>query len=184
MSLSLFLMVLLSPLFILVAAAVKLDSEGPALFSQSRLGINGEIFSLLKFRSMRVGLENDRAHAGSRNDPRITRVGRVIRRFRIDELPQIWNVFKGEMSFVGPRALMEEEVDVFQRTIPFFSIRHAIRPGITGWAQINYPHGASEEDALAKLEYDLYYLKNLSPILDIVILLKTIRTVLLGKGAR
>jgi lipopolysaccharide/colanic/teichoic acid biosynthesis glycosyltransferase len=133
---------------------------------------------------MKVGAENNRQFAGYKNDPRITRVGKVIRLFRIDEIPQMWNVMKGDMSFIGPRALMEEEVEAFVPRVPYFSLRHSVRPGVTGWAQINYPHGATEEDALAKLEYDLYYIKNLSSILDLMILARTIRTVLFGKGAR
>ena len=107
-----------------------------------------------------------------------------MRFFRIDEIPQMWNVIKGEMSFIGPRALIEAEVDEFSPQIPYFSLRHSIRPGITGWAQINYPHGATVRDALAKLEYDLYYIKNLSPLLDLIILARTVKTVLFGRGAR
>ena len=133
---------------------------------------------------MKAGCENDRCYAGQRNDPRIIRVGRVIRFFRIDEIPQMWNVIRGDMSFIGPRALIEMEVEEFAPQIPYFSLRHSIRPGITGWAQVNYPHGAPVEDALAKLEYDLYYIKNLSPFLDLLILARTVRTVLFGKGAR
>ena len=118
------------------------------------------------------------------DDPRITRVGKILRVSRFDEIPQLWNVIRGEMSFIGPRALMEEEVNEFTPQIPYFSLRHSIRPGITGWAQINYPHGATVQDGLAKLEYDLYYLKNLSPLLDLIILVRTVRTVMFGRGAR
>ncbi|HBE44332.1 MAG TPA: sugar transferase, partial [Deltaproteobacteria bacterium] len=113
-----------------------------------------------------------------------TRVGRIIRLARIDEMPQMWNVLKGEMSVIGPRALMVEEVEEFEKKVPYFSIRHAVKPGVTGWAQVNYKHGASVEDALEKLKYDLFYIKNLSPFLDFHILLRTIRVVLFGKGAR
>jgi lipopolysaccharide/colanic/teichoic acid biosynthesis glycosyltransferase len=133
---------------------------------------------------MKEGCENDRCYAGQRDDPRIIRVGRVIRFFRIDEIPQMWNVIRGDMSFIGPRALIESEVEEFAPQIPYFALRHSIRPGITGWAQANYPHGATVDNALAKLEYDLYYIKNLSPQLDLLILARTVRTVLFGKGAR
>jgi len=131
-----------------------------------------------------VGAENDRLHAGEKDDPRITRVGRILRLFRIDELPQMCNVLKGEMSFIGPRALIEEEVGEFESRIPYFSLRHSIRPGITGWAQVNYKHGATVEDGHEKLQYDLFYIKNLTPLLDLHILLKTLRVVVFGKGAR
>jgi len=133
---------------------------------------------------MKEGCENDRCYAGQRDDPRIIRVGRVIRFFRIDEIPQMWNVIRGDMSFIGPRALIESEVEEFAPQIPCLALRHSIRPGITGWAQANYPHGATVDNALAKLEYDLYYIKNLSPQLDLLILARTVRTVLFGKGAR
>jgi exopolysaccharide biosynthesis polyprenyl glycosylphosphotransferase len=177
------LLVALPPMF-LIWVAVRLDSPGAALFSQTRIGWQGRPFRLVKFRTMRTGAEMERAYAGRRDDPRITRVGKVLRRYRLDELPQLWNVVKGQMSFVGPRALMEQEVVAFDSEVPYFALRHAIRPGVTGWAQVNYPHGATVEDALEKLQYDLYYLKNLSFILDLHILLRTVRVVLFGKGAR
>jgi len=144
----------------------------------------GKPFQVLKFRSMRTGLENHRQFAGQRDDPRITKVGHIIRLFRTDELPQLWNVLKGEMSLIGPRALMEEEVRTFTSCIPYYSLRHSLRPGITGWAQVNYPHGVTENDALEKLQYDLFYIKNLSPVLELQIFMRTIRTVLFWKGAR
>lgn len=172
------------PVNFFTALAIKCDSKGPVFYHQKRIGWRGQPFSLIKFRSMKVDSESDRQFAGDKNDPRITRVGRIIRLFRIDEIPQMWNVIKGEMSFIGPRALMEEEVDEFTPQIPYFSLRHSIRPGITGWAQINYPHGTTVKDAMSKLEYDIYYIKNLSPQLDLIILARTIRTVLLGRGAR
>lgn len=172
------------PLALIVAVAVRFDSAGGVLYRQRRVGLSGNVFTLFKFRSMEEGTDHDRQHAGKKNDPRITRVGKIIRLFRIDELPQMWNVLKGEMSFIGPRALMEEEVREFDSSIPSFSLRHSIRPGITGWAQINYRHGATVEDGLEKLQYDLFYIKNLSPFLDFLILLKTTKVVLLGKGAR
>jgi exopolysaccharide biosynthesis polyprenyl glycosylphosphotransferase len=172
------------PLMAVVWIAIRLDSPGPALFIQRRIGWQGRPFNLIKFRSMRQGCEKERMQAGCLDDPRITRVGKILRLFRFDELPQLWNVLKGEMSFIGPRALMEEEVREFDPAIPYFGLRHAVRPGITGWAQVNYPHGVTMEDALEKLQYDLYYLKNMSFVLDLHILLRTVRVVLFRKGAR
>jgi len=177
-------LILLFPLLLLTAAAIRLDSAGPIFFQQKRIGLMGKPFQVLKFRSMRTGLENHRQFAGQRDDPRITKVGHIIRLFRIDELPQLWNVLKGEMSLIGPRALMEEEVRTFTSCIPYYSLRHSLRPGITGWAQVNYPHGVTENDALEKLQYDLFYIKNLSPVLELQIFMRTIRTVLFWKGAR
>jgi len=172
------------PLTIPVALAIRFESSGPVFYIQQRIGFYRRPFNLVKFRTMRTGLENHRKYAGQLDDPRITRVGRIIRLFRIDEIPQMLNVIIGDMSFIGPRALIEEEVNEFSREIPFFSMRHFIRPGITGWAQINYPHGTTIQDGLAKLEYDLYYIKNLSPLIDLIILVRTIKTVLLRHGAK
>ncbi|MFB3926857.1 MAG: sugar transferase [Syntrophales bacterium] len=172
------------PVLVAVAVAVKVDSPGPVFYRQRRVGRNGRLFTLWKFRSMKVGTENDRRLAGRKDDPRITRSGKVLRLFRIDEFPQLWNVLRGDMSMVGPRALIEGEVSGFESKIPYFSIRHCVRPGITGWAQVNYHHGVTEEDALEKLEYDLFYIKNLSALLDVHILLRTVRVVLFGRGAR
>ncbi len=183
-SLSLCGLVVSLPLMALLCIAVRLDSPGPALFVQKRIGRQERPFELYKFRTMRHGSENERAYAGRKDDPRITRVGKVLRLFRLDELPQLWNVLKGEMSLIGPRALMEEEVREFNPAVPYFSLRHTVRPGITGWAQVNYRHGATKEDALEKLQYDLYYLKNMSFLLDLDIKLKTVRVVLFWKGAR
>lgn len=177
-------LVLLSPLLLLTAAAIRIESPGPIFFLQRRIGHNEQSFQMIKFRSMRIGLENERQFAGQRKDPRITRVGRVIRLFRIDELPQLLNVLKGEMSLIGPRPLIEDEVQAFAPKIPYYNLRHCLRPGITGWAQVNYPHGVTEKDALEKLEYDLFYIKNLSILLDLHIVLRTIRTVVFSKGAR
>ena len=182
--LALFGLVLTLPLALVIAVAVKLDSQGEILYRQRRVGLNGNVFTLLKFRSMQIGTDHDRLHAGEKHDPRITRVGKIMRQFRIDELPQMWNVLKGELSFIGPRALMEEEVREFESRIPYFSLRHSIRPGITGWAQINYRHGIKVEDGLEKLQYDLFYIKNLSPFLDFNILFKTVKVVIYRKGAR
>jgi exopolysaccharide biosynthesis polyprenyl glycosylphosphotransferase len=177
-------LVLNLPIAALVALAIKLDSPGPLFYVQRRIGWNERAFDLVKFRSMKDGTHTERDFAGQRCDPRITRVGRVLRLFRLDEVPQLWNVLKGDMSFIGPRALMAEEVHAFTSQIPYFNLRHSIRPGITGWAQINYPHGATENDALEKLQYDLFYVKNLSPLLDLRIFLRTFYIVLFGKGAR
>jgi exopolysaccharide biosynthesis polyprenyl glycosylphosphotransferase len=172
------------PIAVLVALAIKLDSPGPLFYIQRRIGWNQRVFDLVKFRSMKDGTDAQRDFAGQWSDPRITKVGRVLRLFRLDEIPQLLNVLKGDMSFIGPRALMEEEVHAFGSLIPYFNLRHSIRPGITGWAQINYPHGAKENDALEKLQYDLFYIKNLSPLLDMHILLRTFYIVLYGRGAR
>jgi len=172
------------PITLSAAMVIKSESKGPVFYVHQRVGLNGRQFDLVKFRTMKAGFENKRQYAGQKDDPRITRVGRFLRIFRIDEIPQMWNVIKGEMSFIGPRALIASEVEEFSPQIPYFSLRHSIPPGITGWAQINYPHGATYRDALNKLEYDLYYIKNLSPLLDFIILVRTFRIVLFGKGAR
>ncbi|MEK6697989.1 MAG: sugar transferase [Nitrospirota bacterium] len=172
------------PLCAVAALAIKLDSKGPVLFRQRRIGLNGRPFSLLKFRTMRVGTERDRRFAGRKDDPRITRLGMILRLLRVDEIPQMWNVLKGDMSFIGPRALIEDEVREFEQKIPYFSLRHCIRPGITGWAQVNFRHCVHVEDSLERLRYDLFYIKNLSPLLDFHILMKTVKVVLFGKGAR
>lgn len=177
-------LVLTLPISLAAALAIRLESRGPVLYEQTRVGLNGQTFSLKKFRSMKNGTDGDREFAGDPDDPRITKTGRIIRRSRIDEIPQMWNVLKGEMSFIGPRALILDEVREFGTKVPYFSLRHAVRPGITGWAQVNYKHGAKVEDALEKLQYDLFYIKNLSPALDFHILLKTVKVVLSGKGAR
>lgn len=181
---SLFFFVITSPLFLIVMICIKIDSKGPVFYRQKRVGLNGSIFEVIKFRTMKIGTENNREFAGQKNDPRITRVGRIIRLARIDEIPQMWNVLKGEMGLIGPRALMVEEVEEFEKKVPYFSIRHSVKPGVTGWAQVNYQHGATVEDALEKLKYDLFYIKNLSPFLDFHILLRTVRVVLFGKGAQ
>jgi len=179
-----FILIITLPILLFAIIAIKLDSSGPVFFRQKRIGLNRESFEILKLRTMKMGTENDRKHAGKKEDPRITRVGRILRLFRIDEIPQLLNVLKGEMNFIGPRALMLEEVEEFEKKIPYFSMRHSIKPGVTGWAQVNYPHGATVKDAIEKLKYDLFYIKNLSPFLDFHIILRTIRVVLFGKGAR
>lgn len=181
---SLILLLLTFPVIALFALLVKLDSKGPAFFRQQRVGLYGEPFQLVKLRSMRTDAEKDGAKWAEENDPRITRIGRLIRKLRIDELPQTWSVLLGHMSFVGPRPEVPKFVEDLEEEIPFYSERHMVKPGITGWAQINYPYGASTEDARCKLEYDLYYAKNYTPFLDLVILLQTVRVILWPEGAR
>lgn len=179
-----FLLFLLSPLMVITAFAIRLDSPGPIFYRQHRVGKRLSIFSVYKFRSMAYNAEEHGVKWTQKKDPRVTRVGRVIRLCRIDETPQLWNVFTGDMSLVGPRPERPEFVNVLDSQIPYYSVRHTVAPGITGWAQINYPYGASIDDALKKLEYDLYYIKNMSILLDLKILLKTVGVVILGQGAR
>ena len=182
---SLIVLVIGLPLALIAALAVKLDSKGPVLYRQPRVGLFGEPYNILKIRSMRTDAEAaGKAVWAAENDPRITRVGHIIRKLRIDELPQLWCVLKGEMSFVGPRPERPSFVDELERQLPYYAERHMVKPGLTGWAQINYPYGASVEDARVKLEYDLYYAKNYSPFLDLLILLQTVRVVLWPEGAR
>jgi len=173
------------PIFLLVAVAIRCDSPGPIFLRQERVGELGRFFTLLKFRTM---VQDAEAQTGpvwaADRDPRITRVGSWLRKTRLDEIPQIWNVFKGEMSFIGPRPERPHFVAQLQEKIPYYAERHSVKPGITGWAQIRYPYGSTVEDAEEKLQYDLYYVKNMSGFLDIDILLSTIRVVLFGKGAR
>jgi sugar transferase (PEP-CTERM system associated) len=181
---ALFLILVTLPVSVVVMAAIKMESKGPVFFRQKRVGFRGEVFEVVKFRSMVDDAESNGAVWASENDPRVTKVGKVIRKLRIDELPQLWNVIKGEMSIVGPRPERPEFVEELQKTIPFYFIRHVVKPGVTGWAQINFKYGASKEDALEKLQYDLYYVKNLSFFLDTRVILKTIRVVVFGVGAR
>jgi sugar transferase (PEP-CTERM system associated) len=178
------LLLYLSPLIVVFALLVKLDSRGPAFFRQVRVGLYGEPFTLVKLRSMRTDAEAEGARWAERDDPRITRLGKFIRKVRIDELPQLWTVLTGRMSFVGPRPEVPKFVDSLEDQLPYFAERHMVKPGITGWAQINYPYGASTEDARRKLEYDLYYAKNYTPFLDLLILLQTLRVILWPEGAR
>ena len=177
--------VVTSPLMLLAVLLLKLTSKGPVLYKQVRVGKDGVNFHVLKFRSMYVDAEaRTGAVWASKNDPRITPVGRYLRKFRIDELPQFWNVLRGDMSFVGPRPERPEFVQALSEKIPFYRQRHCVRPGITGWAQINHKYGDTVEDTITKLEYDLYYIKNISFALDIYIILNTLKTVLLGRGAQ
>lgn len=178
------LLILTLPIIVLFALLVKLDSKGPAFFRQTRVGLYGQQIELVKLRSMRIDAEKDGAKWAEKDDPRITRLGKFIRKVRIDELPQVWTVLKGEMSFVGPRPEVPQFVADLDDKLPYYAERHMVKPGITGWAQINYPYGASVEDARAKLEYDLYYAKNYTPFLDLLILLQTVRVVLWPDGAR
>jgi len=183
--LSFLLLALTGPVILFFALLIRLESHGGSFFKQERVGLYGQKFKILKLRSMRADAEaGGKAIWASENDPRITRVGRFIRKVRIDELPQAWSVLKGEMSFVGPRPERPEFVDDLQTQMPFYAERHIVKPGITGWAQINYPYGASIEDSRHKLEYDLYYAKNYTPFLDLLIILQTIRVVLWPEGAR
>ncbi len=178
-------LVLSLPLMGTIALLVKSTSTGPALYHQRRVGRHGRIFVVHKFRTMGVDAEAETGPvwASKTGDARVTRIGRTLRRTRLDELPQLWNVLKGEMSFVGPRPERPEFVSELTREIPYYGQRHAMRPGITGWAQVRYTYGASVEDALQKLQYDLYYIKNASVALDLFIMFETIKTVILRKGA-
>lgn len=178
------LLVLTAPLIVLFALLVKLDSKGPAFFRQTRVGLFGQPFDVIKLRSMRTDAEAAGAQWATKDDPRVTRIGRFIRKVRIDELPQVWSVLRGEMSFVGPRPERPEFVAELEEHLPYYAERHMVKPGITGWAQINYPYGASIADSRNKLEYDLYYAKNYTPFLDLLILLQTLRVVLWHEGAR
>jgi exopolysaccharide biosynthesis polyprenyl glycosylphosphotransferase len=178
-------LILASPLALLTAIAIKLDSPGPILFRQERVGQNEQTFVLYKFRSMCCGAESKTGPVwAEENDPRVTRVGRIMRKLRIDEIPQMFNVLRGDMSFVGPRPERAFFVSSLKESIPYYQLRFAVKPGITGWAQISYGYGANETDAIEKLQYDLYYVKNMSPIFDLQIILETIKVVLLGKGAQ
>ncbi len=178
-------LVLAAPVLALAALAVKLDSRGPLFYRQERVGRHGRPFWITKLRTMRVDAEADgRPQWAGKRDPRITRVGRLLRLTRVDEIPQILSVLKGDMSFVGPRPERAFFVEQLEQQIPYFGLRQAVRPGLTGWAQLRYPYGASVEDAKAKLEYDLYYIKNGSLFLDLAILFHTVRHVLLARGAR
>jgi sugar transferase (PEP-CTERM system associated) len=178
------LSVLTAPIMILTAVAIRLESPGPVIYRQERVGRGGGTFTVLKFRSMRVDAEKDGvARWAAAGDPRVTRIGRLIRKLRIDELPQLLNVVRGEMSFVGPRPERPGFVAALKEQIPFYDLRHSVKPGLTGWAQVRYSYGASVDDARTKLQFDLYYLKNHSLFLDILVLFETIRVVLFREGA-
>ncbi len=170
------------PIMILAAIIVKLESRGPIFFIQERIGEGNKKFNIVKFRSMTTDAEKDGPKWASKNDNRITKWGKIMRATRIDELPQLWNVLRGEMSFVGPRPEREFFIQQLEKEIPYYNLRHTVKPGLTGWAQVMYPYGASVEDAYRKLQYDLYYIKHHDILFDIKILLKTITIVVFGKG--
>src|SRR4030042_3349136 len=183
-AISLIGLTLLFPLLFVVSILIKMDSNGPVFYRQKRVGKNGKVFSLIKFRSMVEKAETNGPVWAGENDSRVTRVGKWIRRLRIDEIPQMFNVLKGDMSFVGPRPERPFFVEKLREEIPYYDQRFSVKPGITGWAQIKYPYGASKEDALEKLKYVLYYIKNMSPLLDLLIIFETVKVVLFRKGAR
>ena len=173
------------PIMLPLALIIRLESPGPVIFRQSRVGLRGKTFELLKFRSMRADAEQGTgAQWAQVNDPRVTRLGKYLRKFRLDELPQFINIIRGEMGFVGPRPERPVFVAQLRQSISYYDERHSVRPGLTGWAQVQYPYGASEEDAARKLEYDLFYLKNMSIFFDCAIILQTVRHVCKGNGAR
>jgi lipopolysaccharide/colanic/teichoic acid biosynthesis glycosyltransferase len=178
------LLAILWPVMVALLLIVWLESGRPAIFRQPRLGRAGEVFTAYKYRTMRAQQgSDDQADIYTREgDPRITRVGRWLRKLRLDELPQLWNVVRGDMSLIGPRAEWTKCAERYEQKIPFYHFRHLVKPGITGWAQVNYPYGESDEDAIEKLKYDLYYIRHYSLKLDAMIVLKTVHTVLFGKG--
>jgi len=176
--------ILALPIGLLTALLIKLDSRGPVFYRQERVGNNGKTFVLLKFRSMRVDAEQAGPVWASKDDDRTTRVGRIIRKVRIDEIPQFWNILRGEMAFVGPRPERPHFVAQLAQEIPYYEQRHLIPPGLTGWAQIKYPYGASIEDARQKLQYDLFYVKNQSLMLDAIVLFETIKIIIFGRGGQ
>ena len=174
--------ILTSPIMLIAALIVKLESPGPVIYSQARVGEHNVEFNVHKFRSMRNDAEKDGAKWAVKNDPRVTKFGNFMRKTRIDELPQLLNVLKGEMSFIGPRPERMVFIKDLEKVIPYYNLRHLVKPGLTGWAQVMYPYGASVEDAERKLEYDLYYIKHHSISLDIAIMFMTLKTVVFGKG--
>lgn len=179
------ILLLVLPVIPLVILAIKLDSRGPVLYRQKRVGLGGKVFYCYKFRTMRQDAEADTGATWALDDdPRITKVGKFLRTARLDEIPQLWCVLKGDMSFVGPRPERPEFVEMLAREIPFYEVRNAVRPGITGWAQVRYKYGNTVEDSKEKLQYDLYYIKNMSLGLDLMIMFQTIKIVLLGRGAQ
>ena len=177
-------LILLSPLILIISILIKIDSRGPVFYRQERAGEKGKIFKLLKFRSMFENAETNGPVWAEQDDNRVTRIGRWMRKWRFDEIPQMLNVLKGDMSFVGPRPERSFFVEQLRKEIPFYDQRFYVKPGITGWAQIKYRYGASKDDSLEKLKYDLYYIKNLSSLFDMIIIFETVKVVLFGKGAR
>ncbi|MCH7344141.1 TIGR03013 family PEP-CTERM/XrtA system glycosyltransferase [Pelomonas sp. CA6] len=179
------ILVFAAPIMLITALLIKLESSGPVFYKQERVGLNGRIFNVIKFRSMRADAEKDgKPRWATKNDDRITRVGRFIRLVRIDELPQLINVLRGEMSLVGPRPERPFFVDELVAKIPYYAVRHSVKPGVTGWAQVRYEYGSTVEDSIEKLQYDLYYVKNHTLFLDLLIMLETVAVVLTGRGAR
>lgn len=176
-------LILLSPLILFVAILIKIDSPGPVFYRQMRVGLRGSPYMIVKFRSMRTDAEKSGPRWAEADDPRVSRVGRWLRNLRIDEIPQLLNVLRGEMSLVGPRPERPVFVQQLRTMIPYYDIRHTVKPGITGWAQVKFRYGFTTEDSHTKLQYDLYYVKNLSLYLDLIILTRTVRVVLLGEGA-
>ena len=183
-SMALVLFLLTWPIMLITVILMKLDEgiKAPIFYYQERVGLDGEPFNIIKFRSMRLDAEKFGAQMASENDPRITKIGNILRKYRIDELPQVYNVMRGEMGFVGPRPERPEFVQSLIKNIPYYNERHNVKPGLTGWAQLKYPYGASEADSLEKLKYDLYYIKHRSFLLDLLILVRTVEIVLFGKG--
>lgn len=179
---AIFILIPATPIMIIAAIIIKLESRGPIIYSQERIGENNKPFKIFKFRSMRVDSEKDGPKWASEHDNRITKFGNIMRKTRIDELPQLYNVLLGQMSFVGPRPERQFFINTLEKEIPYYNLRHMVKPGITGWAQVKYPYGASIEDSYRKLQYDLYYIKNYSTILDILIILDTVKIVIFGKG--
>ena len=183
--LSIIMLILFLPVFAIVALLIKIESPGPLIFSQERVGKIRKPYMVHKFRSMCDNAEKDTGPVwASCDDKRVTRVGKFIRKWRIDEFPQLWNVLKGDMSFVGPRPEREYFVNGLVQKIPYYGERFSIKPGVTGWAQVNYGYGATEEDAMEKLNYDLFYIKNMSVLMDLWVIMKTVKTVIFGEGAR
>ena len=170
------------PLMLISAIIIKLESRGPIIYAQERIGENNKAFKIYKFRSMRTDSEKDGPKWAKENDNRVTKFGKIMRKTRIDELPQLYNVIRGQMSFVGPRPERQFFINTLEKEIPYYNLRHIVKPGLTGWAQVKYPYGASVEDAYRKLQYDLYYIKNYSLTLDILIILDTVGIVIFGKG--
>jgi lipopolysaccharide/colanic/teichoic acid biosynthesis glycosyltransferase len=173
-------LLLLSPLLLLIAGAVRLESRGPAIFRQARVGLSGCVFTIFKFRTMREASDGD--IYTRKGDQRVTRFGALLRKSRLDELPQLWNVLRGEMSLIGPRAEWVRCAQIYEKQIPNYHLRHLVQPGITGWAQINYPYGEGLQDAIEKLRFDLYYIRHFSLLLDWTMMLKTVHVMLFGKG--
>jgi len=177
-------LVIMAPIMLLASLAIVIESGMPVLFRQERVGLHGQNFSILKFRSMRNNAEEGKAVWAALDDARVTRVGRILRPFRLDELPQLVNILRGDMSLVGPRPERPEFVRMLGEEIPYYHERHTVRPGLTGWAQIKYQYGSSVDDAKMKLEYELFYIKHLSLFLDLVIVFRTIQVVLFARGSR